>query len=126
MQKNVPTKSGSFKLSWIRYKAGNIYDPATDPNLPILTIIPNANDNSFPKNHLLTTADYVTVKFSPPNPKIILPINIITNVFLDNVDKKHTNYPIITIKENKNNPYLTPILSIKIPPNRGKIIFGIE
>lgn len=38
----------------------------------------------------------------------------------------HNAYPTIKITEKIKHPFLTPNLSIKKPPNRGKIILGKE
>ena len=86
---------------------------------------PNANANSLPLNHLATIEHYATFNDSPPNPNIALPIHIHVKSSLYPPIVK-TNYPKVKIVKNTNNPILTPTLSMKIPPNKGRIILGME
>lgn len=58
-------------------KGGTTHPLITLPNLDNDKFKANAKANSFPLNHLVTIADYVTDRDSPPKPNIALP-NIIT------------------------------------------------
>lgn len=70
-------------------------------------------------------AAYAAFKLSEPMPKIHLPANIVP---YDNVYPPITTIlqPKIRIDENINILILTPILSIRMPPKNGKMIFGAE
>lgn len=63
-------------LLFINYKLiFSTIPPTTLPNLEQLTVVPKAKANSYPTNHLLIKVDFTTDRFSPPSPKINLPIN---------------------------------------------------
>ena len=97
----------------------------TDPSREMLEFSPKAIESSFPENQLITMMLWAMSRFSPPHPKIPLPNKAILNDS-NQTPKLKTAWPTVTSTEDTKITALTPNLSIKIPPSKGKIILGKE
>jgi hypothetical protein len=95
------------------------------PNLANDKLNPMAKAISLGANHCKIIENCVVFILSPPNPKIVLPINIITIDFVEQ-PKAKINCPINIENPKARNIILYPYLKIIKPPNKGRIIFGRE
>jgi hypothetical protein len=86
---------------------------------------PIANPISLGANHCKIIENCVVFILSPPNPKIVLPINIMTIDLVEHPIAK-INCPINIENPKARNIILYPYLKIINPPRRGRIILGSE
>jgi hypothetical protein len=86
---------------------------------------PIANAISLGANHCKIIENCVVLMLSPPNPNIVLPINIIVIDLLEQPIAK-INCPIKIEAPKARNINLYPYLNISTPPNKGRTIFGNE
>ena len=120
-----PTKEGKKKFFSISNKNGVKIVFKHDPKLKFAMLKPRAMAKSFFSNHFVTIVICATNNISPPIPKIILP-KIINQYFALVNPIINVNYPKTSIELKIIKDFLIPILSIKIPPKNGKIMFGNE
>lgn len=97
----------------------------TEPSLATERFKPKAKATSLPANQSAKMEEFATEMLSPPNPKMILPINITGQDLMETPNAKMT-CPM-AIKETKiTRQTLTPNLAIKYPPKNGKKMLGME
>mmetsp|Transcript_23049 Transcript_23049/g.87147 ORF Transcript_23049/g.87147 Transcript_23049/m.87147 type:complete len:251 (-) Transcript_23049:258-1010(-) len=109
--------------------AGEAASLNTEPRRASARFSPSASASSLPPNHLAMRPDMVTLRDSPPRPKITRPV-IMTAHFVwvpgRVMPSANTHCPIVTRNAKMALPSRSPMRSEKMPPSSGRITLGHE